>query len=417
MNRFLKHYKYQILLVFIGIIWITLLNGLLQVYDQHHIYPDSESYRQAADLFYHDFKAHCYRPFGMALIFGIPYIFGGGNAEVFDFSLVINIMIWLGSALLVFSFLKKMITVRKAFIFALAFYSILGLAFVNFHLLTEGIYTFFTLLVFWLIDRYYAAKSFHYLSIALGLLLFMVLIKPGTKFLAIVLLLFFGRVLIKNFYKYSMAFIYISVGLIVFQCVKVKQEYGDFTLSYIDGVTYYNYLGNTAMTLKTGETFEEGIQKRMDYIFSLPHTETKAVAAKDFKDQLSGNTLNLVKGYFINIVENTKTPNDCIVICKNKAGTEYFDSVQKAFIIISKYQNRIFTALGIIFALYYFFSGYKKPDVYTLISFYILYTIALSGISSHQGDRFHLVFFPFVIVLAGKFYAQRYSTKIVPVQE
>jgi hypothetical protein len=33
--------------------------------------------------------------------------------------------------------------------------------------------------------------------------------------------------------------------------------------------------------------------------------------------------------------------------------------------------------------------------------------MATSGISSQQGDRFHIVFFPVVIILIGKMYAEK----------
>jgi len=417
MRSFLSNYRYQIIIVFIGLIWITLLNALLQIKDQHIIYPDSESYRQAADFFYHNFKAHYYRPIGMAVIFGLPYLFGGDDAAVFQFSFIINILSWLGAALIIFSFLKKYLSPNKALLFALLFYSVLGSVFITFHLLTESIFTFLILLSFYFFDKYYTTKSFKYLSLALSLIIFSILIKPGAKFLAIVLVLFFSRELIKNYYRRGSILLYLSFALVIFHCVKMKQEYGNFTVSYIDGVTYYNYLGNTAMGLKTGDAFEEGKQKRSDYIFSLSYPEQKEVASKDMMDQVKNNTVNLFKGYLLDIVENTKTPDDCINICRNIAGTSYFEGIKKAMIIVSKYQNRFFTVIGFILALYYFFKSYKKPDIYTLISFYILYTIAISGISSHQGDRFHIVFFPFVIILIGKLYAEKYQKNILPDQQ
>jgi hypothetical protein len=416
MKSFLLKYSYQILLICIGLAWIAFLNALLQIKNQHIIYPDSDNYREAADFFYHNFKAHYYRPLGMAAIFGLPYLFGGNDASVYEFSFIVNVLSWLGSALLLFSFLKRYLSANMALTFTLLFYTILGSAFITFHLLTESIYIFLILSVFYFIDRYYRTTSFNYLAFALSVLLFTMLIKPGAKFLAIVLLLFFSRVLVKNYYRRSTILIYISFGLVLFQCLKVKEEYGNFTTSYIDGVTYYNYLGTRAICLKTDAKFDQADNERSNYIFSLPYPETKTVAGKDFAEQLKSNKVNLLKAYFLNILDNTKTPDDCITICRNIDGSGYFEPVKKAMIIISKYQNRLFTCIGCILAFYFFFRSFKKPDIYTLISFYILYTIAISGISSQQGDRFHMVFFPFVIILAGKFYAGKYQKNILPNQ-
>jgi hypothetical protein len=416
MRIFLLKYRYQIILIFFGIAWIAFLNELLQIKSQNIIYSDSDNYRESASFFYHSFKVHYFRPLGMALIFGLPYLFGGDDATIYSFSFIINILSWLGIALLLFDFLKKYLSPNKALAFAILFYSILGSAFINFHLLTESIFTFLILLSFYYIDKYYIRKSFYYLSLAIGILFFLILIKPGIKFWVILIVIFFSRAFIKNYYRRSIVFIYLSLGLVVFHCIKMKSEYGNFTVSYIDGVTYYNYLGSQAMCLKDSTIFDQGNNERADYMAGLSFPEQKIVAKNDFIDQLKSNKVNFIKAYFLDIFNNTKAASDCIGICKNIAGKSYFEPVKKAMMIISKYQNRFFTLIGLILALYYFLKSYKKPDVITLISLYILYTIAISGVSSQQGDRFHIVFFPFVIILMGKFYAERYL-KILPKQQ
>jgi hypothetical protein len=343
----------------------------------------------------------------MAIIFGLPYLFGGDDAAIYNFSFIVNIISWLGIALLVFSFLKKYLSPNMSLVFTLLFYSILGSAFINFHLLTESIFTFLILLSFYLIDKYYKSKSFHYLALAISILLFTVVIKPGAMFFAIVLLIFFSRTLIKNYNKRSTVFIYMSLGLILFQGIKMKEQYGNFTISYIDGVTYYNYLGSKALCLKENKEFKQGENKRADYIFSLPLPEGKIVAAKDAVEQLKTNSTNLIKAYLLDIADNTKSPSDCISICRNIEGKSYFEFVKKSMLVISKYQNRFFTLIGFILALYYCLRSFKKQDIYTLMSLYILYIMATSGISSQQGDRFHIVFFPVVIILIGKMYAEK----------
>lgn len=409
MRAFFLKYKYQIILIFLGLIWITFLNELLQIRDQNIIYPDSDNYKEAASFFYHSFKVHHYRPVGMAIIFGLPYLFGGDDAAVYNFSFIINIASWLCIALLMFSFLRKYLSPNKSLVFSLIFYSILGSVFINFHLLTESIFTFLILLSFYLIDKYHKSKSFHYLALAISILLFTMLIKPGAMLFAAVIVIFFSKTLIKNYNKRSTLFIYLSLALIVFHSVKMKEQYGNFTISYIDGITYYNYMGSRAICLKENKEFNQGENKRADYIFSLPLPEGKIVAAKDAVEQLKNNSINLFKAYFLDIADNTKSPSDCISICRNIDGKGYFEFVKKVMLVISKYQNRFFTLIGFILALYYCLRSYKKPDIYTLMSLYILYIMATSGISSQQGDRFHIVFFPVVIILIGKLYAEKYQ--------
>ena len=414
MEKIIKGYKYPILLVAIGIVWLFLLNFLMQIGKQGHIYADSENYREAAAYLYHNLKVHYYRPAGMAAVFGLPYLFGGTDSVVFVFSFYVNIVCWLGTALLLFGFLRKYFSEYKALIVSSLFYTIIGSAFMVFHLLTESIFTFIIMLAFYLVDRYKKEDAYKYLAYASSLMILAVLIKPGAKFLAIALIIFFSRILIKNYRKSSNIFILMSVGVVVFFCFRMKEEYGNFTVSYIDGVTYYNYLGNNAMSLKEGKDSNEMREERMGYILNKPFPEQKTIAAQDFREQVGNNSTNLIKAYFLDIITNTKAASDCIAICKNIDNTPYFETLKQSIMFVSKYQNRIFTVLGVILALWYCAKSYKNPDVYTLMGLYILYTIAISGISSNQGDRFHAVFFPFVIILAGKLYAEKFSKNTLP---
>lgn len=402
-------YKYQILLIVIGIAWIAVLNELLQVIGQNMIYPDSDNYRESASYFYHSFKAHYYRPIGMALIFGLPYLFGAGDAAIYEFSFIVNLLAWLGSALLLFSLLKRFVSQKLAFVLALVFLSIPGIALNNFHLLTESTYIFLGLLSFYFVDRYYRTKVFRYLSLAIAVMIFTILIKPGTMFFAIVVAVFFSRALLKNFRRQSAFFMYFSLGLLVFHCIKMKQEYGNFTVSYIDSVTFYNYLGSKAMALKTNDTINHSINARAEYILNLPYPEQKAVGSADMMNQAKTNTSNLARAYLSDIIHNSTSFSDCITICRNLEGTGYFEFAKLSLIRISKFQNIFFSAIGFLLAAYYCLRSLKKPDTFTLASLYILYTIAISGVSYYQGDRFHIVFFPFVILLMGRFYAEKFN--------
>ena len=414
MEKIVKKYKYQILLVIIGLAWMLTLNFFMQVGKQGYIYADSDNYREAGSYLYHDLKAHYYRPAGMAAVFGLPYLFGGDDADVYAFSFYINMCCWLGTALLLFRFLRRYFSEYKALILSSLFYTLIGSAFMVFHLLTESIFTFIIILAFYLVDRFKREDSYKYLAYAVSLLILAVLVKPGAKFLAIALIVFFSRILIRNYKRSSNILIFASIATVMFFCFKMKEAYGNFTVSYIDGVTYYNYLGSNALSLKEGRDIDEKRAERMDYIFGKTFPEMKTIAAEDFKEQMTHNTKNIIKAYFLDIITNTKAATDCIAICKNIDNAPYFETLKQSMMFVSKYQNRIFTVLGVILALWYCAKSYKNPDVYTLMGLYILYTIAISGISSNQGDRFHAVFFPFVIILAGKLYAERFSKNTLP---
>jgi hypothetical protein len=114
----------------------------------------------------------------------------------------------------------------------------------------------------------------------------------------------------------------------------------------------------------------------------------------------------LVKAYFSDVAENSKTGNACTEDLKNKDNKSYFDFWKSVVFNVTKWQNRICTLLGVFLATLFLLKTYKKPNPITFISFFILYIIVLSGISCGQGDRFHLVTFPFMFLLLTKYLSE-----------
>jgi hypothetical protein len=343
----------------------------------------------------------------MAFITGFPYLFGSSDAGIYEWSFYVNIFCWIGTSLVLFEILKSFIDVKKAFWFAIIPFFFIGNIVLNYHLLTENIYVFFIIIVFYLLFKYYKTKEFWYLSLSLSLLFSSMLIKPGSKFLAIVIGLYFVKEIVGNYRSKSILFLYGSFLLIGIQVIGMKAQYGDFTISYIDGVTYHNYLCSKAECFKNGQEYSQINNPRAEYLFGLVFTEQKKAAKEDLKFQVSYNFINLLKAYFSDVVENSKTGNACIEDCKNNNETSYFDFFKEAMYFVSKWQNRLFTMLGFLLAVFYGFKSYKNVNPVSFVAFFIIYIYVLSGISCGQGDRFHLVTFPFVVLLLAKFVSER----------
>lgn len=407
MNTIFLKYKYHLLIIIVGLVCLEILNFLLQLDQQTLIYPDCDNYLESAQKMFHKFTGHYYRPMMMAFIIGIPYLFGSSDAGIFQWSLFINIFCWLGTSLLLFEILKQFVKEKYAFGFAILPFFILGNIILNFHLLTETIFVFFIMLAFYLLVRYYKTTEFWYLSLSLSLLLSSMLIKPGAKFLAIFFTLFFIKEIFRNYKSKSMIFLYGSVLIIVIQVVGMRAQYGDFTISYIDGVTYHNYLCSKAECFKNGVEYQQINNPRAEYLFSLDFTDQKKVALEDFKHQIATNSPNLIKAYFSDVKENTISGNACIEDLKNHENKDYFLFWKSLAFEITKWQNRLFSLLGIVLSCFFLIKGYKKEKANFLVAFFITYTMILSGISCGQGDRFHLVTFPFVILLLAKFVSDK----------
>ena len=403
---FFKKYKYHLFILIFAVVWISLFDFVTQMSSQGIMHSDSYNYQEAARNLYVYYEGHIYRPILMAAIFGIPYLFGSPDEAIFTFSFYVNLLCWLASFLLFFEILKAFLRQNIAFLFTIFSILIVGNTVHVFHLLTETIYQFFIILVFYLLTRYYKTKEFWYLSLSLSLLLSTMLIKPGSKFLALLITIYFIKEIVRNYKSKSMIFIYGSLLLIGIQCGGMKYQFGNFTISYIDSVTYYGYIGSKAMCIKFDKEYSQMNNPRADYLFSHEAIDQKRIATEDFKNQLQFNTLNLIKAYFSDIKENTVSGNSCLEETKNYKNRAYFDFWKTFLFDVGKWQNRLYTLSGFLLAVYFLLKTYKNPNPLTFISFFILYVIVLSGISCGQGDRFHLVTFPFLFLLLAKYLSE-----------
>jgi hypothetical protein len=375
------------------------------------MHSDSFNYQEAAKNMYVFHTGHIYRPILMSFITGIPYLFGSSDAFILSFSFYVNLFCWLASFLLFFEILKEFVKPIVAFWFTVFSIFIVGNTAHVFHLLTETIYQFLIILAFYLLLNYYKTKEFLYLSLSLSIFLSTMLIKPGSKFLAIIIVAYFIKEIIRNYKSKSIIFLCGSLLLIGIQCAGMKYQFGNFTLSYIDSVTYYAYIGSKAICIKNGKEWAQMNNPRADYLFSCQAKDQKKIAEEDLKNQLQYNTLNLVKAYFSDLRENTVSGNSCLEEIKNYKKRSCFDYLKTTLFDVSKWQNRLFTLLGFVLAIFFFLKGLKRPDILTFVSFFILYIIILSGISCGQGDRFHLVTFPFMIVLLAKYLSEKKRLK------
>jgi hypothetical protein len=419
MKSFLLKYKYHFIVIFVGLCCIEVLNFLLQLNKQTLVYPDCSNYLESAQNLYFKFSGHYYRPILMAFITGIPYLFGSSDAGIFQWSFVVNVFCWLGTSVILFEILKNSIKEKVAFWFAILPFFILGNIILNYHLLTENIFVFFIMFAFYLLFQYYKTSKFWYLSLSLSLLLSSMLIKPGAKFFGIIILLFFAKEILKNYKQKSMIFLYGSLLMITIQVVGMKVQFGDFTISYIDGVTYHNYICSKAECFKSGTEYDQINNSRAENLFSLDFTDQKKVAFEDLKHQVQTNFQNLVKAYFSDVIENSKTGNACIEDLKNYENKTDFPFWKKLIFNFSKWQNRIFTLLAILLSTLFLYTNFRKERKFFFVALFITYIIVLSGISCGQGDRFHLVTFPFVILLLAKFLSEtkRFKPFFEPLQK
>lgn len=405
LKSFLRVYRFHLWLLLAALGWIAVFNALLQLDAQTFISFDARSYQQSAFNLYQSHIGHNYRPVLMAMINGIPYLFGADDASVYVFAIWVNLFCWLGSLLVLFAILKQFLPERKAFWWALPAVFLTGWSAVVFELATECIYLFMMLSAFYFIQRHFRTEVFKYLAFALALLVLSMLVKPGSKFLAILLTLYFIKPLIFNYASKFTFLVYGSYLLVLVQCAGLKYQFGNFTISYIDAVTYYSYLGAKAESLDTDQSFKEVWKQRTDYIYSRPCPEQKQIASSDFKHQLKSDTVNLFKAYVFNLWENATTGSVKIQTIEKIKPSNYLDNSKILAFNISKVQNWVLSMAGFTLTLLFFLRTKWYGKAYVQIAFFVAYIMLLSGVSCSEGDRFNLVTFPFVIVLLARFAA------------
>ena len=409
MKLLFKRYNYHFLLISIGILWIAFLNYVLQISTQKFQFPDTLSYLIACENLYKLQLVDAGRPTLILLIYGFPYLFGFSNWALFPWSFVINCISWFLIITLLFEILKSFVNQKKAFIFTLIYIFTVGSAVINFHLLSETIFTLFLFASLYCFHKFHLSKRFGFLSFGICLLILSVLIKPVSLLILIFILFFYAKLLYKNIKNSWSVLIFFSFMVLFFHLQLMKNQFGNYTISYIDSFTYYNYLGTRADGLKTNAEFVQCDNARFDYFTSLSLSEQKNEAFKDFKTQVIGNKWNLCKAYCIDIYTNSFKGCQAIYEYKNNNKTSYFEASKFFFRAVSLLQNALFTIIGINLAVYFLLQRKKRNDVIVIASFIILYIFLISGISSEQGDRFHLVFYPEIIVLAAYFLKDKVS--------
>jgi hypothetical protein len=403
MKSILIRYQYYIFVLLIGVFWIEILNFLLQLDLQNRISPDSGTYYESAYNLYFFGKTHPLRPSLLALIHGIPFLFGCKGAEFYKVSFYINAFFWLATLCLVFKMVSAYLSKKNAFIITVASIFLVGNTICLFHLLSETIYLFFIVLAFYFLQKYHQKQNFLFLSIGLTIVTLSMLIKPGAMLLAIFFLIYYRKEILHNLKSKAIVFLFFSWLFVVIHCFSIKCNYGNFTISYIDSITYYNYLGSKAYFLNEGKELNQAKNPRMDYIFTLDYPEMKKVASDDFLTQLKSNKINLIHAYLSDVYDNSTAGNTSLSYIESKKKSPYFEKCKSAFFSISKWQNRLFSILGFVLAAICFLKHFMKEQFIVLLSFFVMNTILLSGISCSQGDRFHLVIYPFVLLLVAKF--------------
>jgi len=404
--------KYEYLLLFIATAWILLFSFAIQLQPGFSNWGDDSTYLFAAKELYYKGMADVTRPVFVSAVIGLPFLFGCSAAVVVKWGILINFSCWFATLLLVFKIVADRTNRATAFLAATAFVVCLGNLAVSFHLIAEALFVFLWVLVLYGLQLFLRTNNYRVLTLVMAFSILMVVVKPLPIGLVLLLVLYYGKSIKELWGNRYVVVLLMSLSLLFFQMYSLKKHYGDFTVSYIGSITYYNYLGARADCLKQHSEYIPGENPRTKHFNTLSVHQMKAAATADMKDQLVNNTGNLMKAYGTNIYLNSTKGNSIIHAADNTKQTAYFDVWHWLFMALSKMQNIVVTGIAVFLSLYSLLTRKRQDAFKVVLSVSILYVFLISGISSNEGDRFHLVFFPIAIILAADIW-KHYSPKTV----
>jgi|GEM_PF-632192 len=395
----LSRYRFSLLLLGIGSIVLLLYNYVLQLDQQTFIYPDAGNYLEASRNLFKSHSLHPYRPVLMAFLNGLPYLLGGTDATVLEWSLWLNTACWLATALLLFRLLRPIWGEKRSFWVTTLFFLLPGSAVLVYHLLAESIFTLCLVAFVALVQAYKSSGHVRYLMSGLALIVASMLIKPASTFLALATVIWFAPLLWKYRRTIAILPLYAASLLVLLQMVGMRFQYGNFTVSYIDAVTVHNYLSSRAICLSEGTEFSQENNPRAEAMAILPPMLQKQRATRDIKIQLKNNFMNVVSAYIGDVSDNTSHGAYAIKDCKAESRSPGFEGRRNFLYRLSIGQNRLLTPLGFLAAFVVLLRWRRLPFYVVVAAFIVVYTVLLSGVSCGQGDRFMVPLYPFYLLL------------------
>lgn len=383
------------------------INYLFGFTHQYLIYPDSESYYDAAHNVYVYYRGHHDRPIVLAALHGIPFLFKASPVFVYTtYTYVFNFVFFVAFYIVLFQLFLENISQKKALLYTLFSMTFITLFTSIFHMLSETVFMFFVILGFYFLTQYYKEKKYNFLILSITVFLLSMLVRPGMKYFAFLLLFYFGMEIFKHKFKKITWLIYGSLMLIFVQAMGLKYQFGNFRISYIDTTTFYRYLGTKADFYKKGiYNFDVTHNDRATYFSNLSVPNRLEAANQDFKDQVTSNSKNLFRAFIDDLIENATTGCTNIAEMINLDKSATFEYWRKFFYQISVVQNIIFSVIGYTICFLVIIRN-KLKNSYGFIAVFILYILITSGVSFNEGDRFNVITFPLIILLFANYFSK-----------
>ncbi|WP_242117941.1 hypothetical protein [Aestuariivivens sediminicola] len=398
--------KDHCIIVSIALIFVLILfkSNNLDVFlsNETYIFPDSYTYIDASNLLYNEFHPHPYRPLGYAALLGLPNLFMTQltTLDYIIFSFGLNLLFWLFTLVVLFEtlmlFTIKKLAYTAAFVFMFSMGNATHIALILSETIVTGLFIFMVFFMF----KYTKTKNTKHLIWSVSILNITSLFRPGMFYLGVIfcILLIVYLLRKKEFKRRSFFIFLISVILIISQGMAMFKTYGNFTMSYIDKLAWYFYLGCQSSALEKQISYNDERTLRNEKRKTLSWEELSTLSKEDFKSQIANNSKHMLYAYLNNLFDNCTSGSSNLILIKSLQNNRNNKLMAHRFHVLSKIQNKLYVILAIL-CLAWFGSFRKYWNIALFVSLSIIfYVILTSGVSFWQGDRFNITVYPLILL-------------------
>ncbi|NNK87700.1 MAG: hypothetical protein HKO90_05415 [Flavobacteriaceae bacterium] len=395
-----------ILAIAIGLAAILfIILGLSEcIFNSAYVPPDTSTYIEASNMLFADFKPHPLRPVGYALLLGLPNLFmdNVGDRQYITFGILLNLFCWLASIVILYKIFLNWFKTKVAFWLTLFWVFSLGTVAQNFLALTDSVAVFMLMLLSLYLVKYQGSGKMKYMIISVSLLNLLVLIKPGFLYLAILSTLTLVVFLIKKQKFHSGVWLLLmSVTLIGVQYVMMYNSYEKVKVSFIDKVTWYRYLGAESYAKVSHLEYLEVRETRTAELAGRSYKQIDELSSDDMKHQLRENPTAVLSSMAENLFSNSIAGSYGILAVQNILPPDktFYLAASRLLFTLSRLQNMAFVLLYLV-SLILVLRKIRRVDPSTLfLQLLASYVILTSTVSFRQGDRFHLVIYPIILII------------------
>lgn len=408
-----KNPKVSIVIIAITVFFVisSSLQLFTNAYSSDYIAPDSYTYITASSILYNGLDPHHSRTMGYSALAGLPHVVFSEPTlnQMISWNYFLNFNLWLMTIITLFAALRLHLNKKSSFLLTLFFIFCIGNIGLISDILTETLACLLITLIGYQLLYFHKRKAGLNLAYAVALMNFLVLVRPGMIYMTVI----FNSIFFVYIIKYKVLLflkvilpVAFTILMIFIQASLIYKAHGNFTISYIDKYTWYLYLGAQSSADAKNISFPSKERDIRNNIMNpLSYKERYELANMDLVKQLKSHPKLIFSNFVNNILGNIVVGNMRIAIAEDYSKVPYFNHIRYYLYLISKAQNILFSFLGLFLTLL-FLIRYRLLSLPLLMSIAIIcYIIITSGISFWQGDRFHLVFYPLLLIVLSYFLA------------